>query len=209
MTSNKLPLSLRQMAGLPLTTSLPVDTTALLLIDYQNEYRSGRLPLPDVDAASANGQRLLAWAAAAGIAVWHIAHHAASTSSPIFAPGSDGAAFLSELQPQPGQGVIIKALANAFAGTGLVDALVAKGIQTVVIAGLMTHNCVSSTARAAVDLGLTPLIAGDACATRDLPDGLGGTVTAADLHRACLAGLADRLVEVRPTAELLALSLSA
>lgn len=209
MSAHNLPLTLRQFAGLPARASLIPASTALVLIDYQNEYRTGRLPLPDVDAACSNGQRLLAWAAASGIAVWHVGHHAASASSPLFAPGSDGAAFITGLQPQAGQGVVYKALPNAFAGTELGAGLLGQGIKTLLVAGLMTHNCVSSTARAAIDLGFAPIVVGDACATRDLPDGTGGVVSAAAVHRASLAALADRIAEVFTTEQLLALPLKA
>lgn len=209
MTANNLPLTLRQFAGLPARSAIDPASTALLLIDYQNEYRTGRLPLPGVDAACSNGQRLVAWAAAAGIAVWHVGHHAANPSSPLFAPGSDGAAFMPGLQPQAGQGIVYKALPNAFAGTELCAGLLGQGIKTLLVAGLMTHNCVSSTARAALDLGFAPIVVGDACATRDLPDGAGGVVNAADVHRASLAALADRIAEVFTTEQLLALPLKA
>jgi hypothetical protein len=48
----------------------------------------------------------------------------------------------------------------------------------------MTHMCVSSTARAALDA--------DSCGTRDLPDGAGGIIDADTLHKTALAELADR-----------------
>lgn len=56
----------------------------------------------------------------------------------------------------------------------------------------MTHMCVSSTARAALDLGLRTTIAADACATRDLPDGSGGALSARAVHEVALAELSDR-----------------
>jgi nicotinamidase-related amidase len=60
----------------------------------------------------------------------------------------------------------------------------------------MTHMCVSSTARAALDLGYGCTVVGNACATRDLPDGHGGVVSAAELHRVELAALRDRFAVV-------------
>jgi len=65
-----------------------------------------------------------------------------------------------------------------------------------VLAGFMTHMCVSSTARAALDLGYQTTVVADACATRDLPRPGGGTIAAADLHAAELAALADRFAIV-------------
>jgi nicotinamidase-related amidase len=61
--------------------------------------------------------------------------------------------------------------------------------------------CISSTARAALDLGYRVTIAGDACATRALPDALGGApITGAEIHRIALAELADRFAIVAPVA---------
>jgi nicotinamidase-related amidase len=64
----------------------------------------------------------------------------------------------------------------------------------------MTHLCVSTTVRSALHYGFNPLVVANACATRDLPDGLGGTVPADSLHRAELAALGDRFAIVVPTA---------
>ena len=60
----------------------------------------------------------------------------------------------------------------------------------------MTHMCVSSTVRAALDLGYRCSVVAGACATRDLPDGAGGVIAANQLQRAELAALADRFATV-------------
>ncbi len=67
-----------------------------------------------------------------------------------------------------------------------------------VVAGFMTHMCASSTVRAALDLGYRCTVVAGACTTRDLPDGCGGVVAAAEVHRAELAALADRFATVVP-----------
>jgi nicotinamidase-related amidase len=65
----------------------------------------------------------------------------------------------------------------------------------------MTHNCVSSTVRAALDLGLAVTLAGEACATRHLPSPL-GVISAEQVQRIELAALADRHACVVNVAEL-------
>ena len=65
----------------------------------------------------------------------------------------------------------------------------------------MTHMCVSSTVRAAVDQGFGCTVVGGACATRDLPDGTGGAGAAVDLHRSELAARGDRFAVVVPDTE--------
>ena len=87
--------SLRQIVGAPLQlhagATLDAAKTAVVFIDYQNEYRQGPLALPDEAAASEAARRLRAWADRVGIAVIHVLHHAPATA-PIFAPDTLGAA---------------------------------------------------------------------------------------------------------------------
>jgi nicotinamidase-related amidase len=101
-----------------------------------------------------------------------------------------------------GEAVLHKPLPNAFAQTDLDAALKKLGRPQLVFAGFMTHMCVSSTARAALDLGYKASVAADAAATRDLPDPMGGTIAADALHRAALAALADRFAIVAKVDEI-------
>ncbi len=95
-----------------------------------------------------------------------------------------------------GESTIEKALPNAFAGTDLQQTLEDLGRKQLLFAGFQTHMCISSTVRVALDLGYASTVVARACATRDLPDGEGGVVAAADLHRASLAALSDRFALV-------------
>ena len=96
------------------------------------------------------------------------------------------------MAPQDGEVVIEKTLPNAFADTDLKTKLDAASNSDLIIVGFMTHMCVSSTARAAIDHGFRVTIDADACATRALPDGLGGLVDAETLHNVALTELSDR-----------------
>ena len=90
------------------------------------------------------------------------------------------------------------------AGTDLDDVLTAGELRTLTIVGFMTHMCVSSTARAALDHRYDVTVVADACATRDLPGPAGSEpVAAADVHRVALAELADRFAIVAPGSALL------
>ncbi len=94
--------------------------------------------------------------------------------------------------------MIEKGLPNAFAGTDLYDRLNRADLSHLLVAGFMTHMCVSSTVRAALDVGYRSTVVAAACATRVLPDGAGGTLSADQLHRAELAALADRFATIAP-----------
>jgi nicotinamidase-related amidase len=175
----------------------PLAEAVLILIDYQNEYLSGPLKLVGAVEAIERARVLLDAVRAAGVDVVHVAHKGAPGGP--FDRGAARGAIIDTLVPLAGEVVIEKPRPNAFSGTTLAE-VVGAG-RKIIIAGFMTHNCVSSTARAAFDLGYDITIAADACATRDLP-GLRGVVAAASLHEAALAGLADMHGLVTPVANL-------
>lgn len=183
------PKTLLELSGADLNPPKLADS-CLVLIDIQNEYRSGPLALPDAEPAIAVAAKLLARARHSGAAIFHIAHKGRAGS--LFDREAERGAIVSSLTPLAGEPVIEKGLPNAFAGTDLQARIAATGRTNIVLAGFMTHMCVSSTARAALDLGLRTTIAADACATRDLPDGRGGALSARTIHEVALAELSDR-----------------
>lgn len=188
------PKTLLALAGAPATPS-PLDSAALVLIDAQREYTEGALPLVGMEAAVAEAARLLERARKAGVPVFHIVHHG-KPGSVLFNPESPLSGIVAPLIPLDGETVVAKHLPNAFAGTDL-DALIrATGRKELIVAGFQTHMCVSSTVRAALDLGWRTTVVDTASATRDLPDGSGGVIPADILHRANLAALADRFAVV-------------
>ncbi|WP_427307035.1 cysteine hydrolase family protein [Cupriavidus sp. H39] len=195
--------TLRTIAGTPAPTAIDAASTAVLVIDFQNEYFSGRLPIPDGPAALANARRLVEHADAAGMPVFHI-QHVTPAGSPVFAEHGPTVAFHGELQPAPHHTVLQKTSVSVFPTTDLDRRLKAAGIKTLVITGLMTHACVTGAARDAVPLGYSVIVAADACATRDL-DTAAGTVPHQDLHRAALAALDDTFGDILTTAQVLKL----
>ena len=94
--------------------------------------------------------------------------------------GECGHDFVDELQPRAGEFVIDKPGYSAFEHTALSQALTTRGVDTLVLCGITTEVCVSSTLRAAVDRGYRCITVADACASSDLP-----------LHQAAL-----RMIEV-------------
>jgi nicotinamidase-related amidase len=194
------PRTLLDLAGADLTPATVRDA-ALVLVDYQNEYLSGPLALSGADAAVARAATLLAAARAAGAPVVHVAHN--GRPGRLFDRDAERGQIIAALAPTAREAVIEKRLPNAFAGTDLHRVLAEAGRTNIIVVGFMTHLCVSSTARAALDLGYRVTIAADACATRDLPDGKGDRVTARLIHDIALIELADRFaIIVHDTGEL-------
>jgi nicotinamidase-related amidase len=168
---------------------------AVIIIDAQNEYVSGKLPLAGVDAALAQIAKLLAAARAAGAPVIHIAQR--GRPGGLFDPDGPNFKFAAQAAPRAGEAVVEKLLPNAFAKTDLHARLQTSGKKTLIIAGFMTHMCVSATARSALDHGYSVTVASDAVATRNLPDPLGGPeLPAEQINRVALAELADRFATV-------------
>ncbi|WP_164829854.1 isochorismatase family protein [Sinorhizobium meliloti] len=117
---------------------------------------------------------------------------------PIFVPGSAGAEINDAVRPATGEPVITKNFPNSFRDTRLSDLLKEKGVEEVVVVGVMSHMCVDATVRAANDLGYKTTTIHDACATRDMDfDGI--TTPAAQVHAALMAALASAYGEVIST----------
>jgi nicotinamidase-related amidase len=193
MTSSA-PVTLRSLYGLAPRTHLETSRTSLLLVDFQQEFfPGGGLPIPLGDACVARGRVLLEAARAAGLRVVHVRNVAARPDAPLFRAGTTGTAFVSALTPRDDETVVTKSMAGAFTRTELSATLEARGIDTVIVAGIMTHLAVDSTVRDAAVLGHHVIVATDATATRDLPG-----VDHRTLQRAALAALADRFADVAP-----------
>jgi nicotinamidase-related amidase len=186
--------TLLQMAGAsPLPAKL--GEAALVIIDAQNEYVTGKLPLDGVSVALDSIASLLKAARASGAPVIHVVHR--GRPGGLFDPESDAFMIAPQAAALAGETIIEKTLPNSFAGTNLQAVLEAIGRKSLVIAGFMTHMCVSATARSALDHGYNATVVSDAAATRSLPDPLGGAdIPAAQLHRTALAELADRFAVI-------------
>jgi len=194
------PKTLLQMAGAS-TEPVRLTESAVVIIDAQNEYVSGKLPLSGVDAALDGIAQLLTAARAGGAPIFHVVHR--GRAGGLFDPLGTMFQIHPKAAPAAGEKIIEKELPNAFSKTALHLALQGTERKSLVIAGFMTHMCVSATARSALDHGWRTTIAADAAATRDLPDSLGGEpIPAAVIHRAALAELADRFATVARVADL-------
>jgi len=186
--------------------TLRLDThTALIPIDVQQAFD---LPASSHPGMEAQGLRLLdAWRAA-GLPLIHVRHDSIKPGSP-FAPGLPGNALRAGFAPQGDEPLVTKTVNSAFIGTDLELRLRRLGITQVVLFGLTTDMCVSTTARMAANLGFRTVVVGDATACFDLTGPDGRTVAAADIHRAHLATLhAEFATVVDPATALAAIGVA-
>ncbi len=178
-------------------------TTALLIVDLQNDYfPGGAMPLVGSDAAVAQAARLLNHFRDDGRPVIHVRHLSVHPGATFFLPATPGAEIHPTLHPSPGEPVFEKNFPNSFRDTGLQQELEDLEIEGLVICGAMSHMCIDTTVRAAFDLGYRCSVAADACATRDL-EFAGHKVAAADVHAAFMAALALPFARVDTTEALI------
>lgn len=178
-------------------------STALLLIDIQNDYfPGGRMEVVNSQEAAEAAARLLACFRKETWPVYHIQHISTRPTATFFLPGTPGADIHHTVLPLPGEPVITKHYPNSFRETGLLERLQADGINQLLICGMMTHMCVDATVRAAFDLGFACTIAQDACATRELVFN-NRPIPADQVHGAFLAALGAVYAELKGTDEII------
>lgn len=195
MSTSSTPSTLLELAG-GQYNSLDWSNCAVVFIDFQNEYVNGVMALGDVGTAAINNARLLLDKARDNaVPIFHIAHHGADNGN-VFDPLSSNVAIVDSLQPLDDEKTITKLSPNAFHDTELHALIKATGKQQIVFAGFMSHMCVSSSVRAAFDLGFENFVYHDACATRALPDSQGHAITADVVHNNAMAALQDRFAKL-------------
>ena len=188
--------TLRDITGQSAQPATLADST-VIMIDYQNTYTEGVMELDGWSAALDAAADLLGRARAAGSTVIHVINDGGSgTPYDVNAPIGQ---IHERVAPVDGEAVVVKQAPNAFVGTDLGALVDAAGHRQVVIAGFMTHMCVTFSAEGAFLRGNEPTVVADASATRTIPT-VDGSVAAADLHRAALATIGDLYAVVVPGA---------
>jgi len=139
---------------------------ALIIIDVQEGLDDSRLGKRNNPDAESNMARLLKEWRRRGRPVFHIQHMSTESDSPL-RPELPGNAIKAIVAPQDREPVIPKKVNNAFLGTDLRERLERAMIQSLVIVGLTTDHCVSTTARMAGDLGYKTVVVADATAAHE------------------------------------------
>ena len=179
-----------------------MSSTALLIIDIQNDYfPGGAMELVGANEAGANAGKLLAAFRGKSLPVIHIQHVSIRPGATFFLPGTKGMEIHESVRPIEGETIFQKNFPNAFRQTPLLEHLRGAGIANLVIAGMMTHMCVDTSTRAAADHGFACSLAQDACATRALTFE-GVQVTAGNVQAAYLAALNGAFAKVAPAGTL-------
>src|SRR5438552_3828431 len=185
-----------------MTPPLPRDAV-LLVVDVQKgmdiyaaDYNRNN---PDLEQ---NIARLQAAWRKSGRPIIHVQHLSTEPKSPL-RPGQPGVEIKDEVRPLPGEPVVQKSVSSAFIGTTLEADLRRRGVTTLIVVGMQTNLCVSTTARMAGNLGFTTYVVADATATFDNTGHDGRRYGSELLHDVALADLHGEFATVVDTATIL------
>lgn len=172
---------------------------ALIVIDAQNEYFTGGLPIeyPDPSLTIAHIGLAMDTAQAAGIPVI-VVQQTSPASSPLFAIDSEGWQLHPVVASRPHDYYLRKTLPSAYPETDLAAWLQARGIDTLTVVGYMTHNCDASTINHALHHGTAVEFLHDASGSVPYRN-QAGYASAEDIHRVFSVVLQSRFAAVMST----------
>jgi nicotinamidase-related amidase len=176
------------------------DRPALILIDIQNgfddiAYWGGERNNPD---AENNASELLKIWRDNNLPVFHI-KHCSSIATSLLNETHEGNAFKDIVKPMDGEPIIKKNVNSAFIGTNLKEQLDQAGISKLVIVGLTTDHCVSTSTRMAGNFGYETFLVSDATATFNKKGVDGKNFSAELIHETALASLNNEFATIVTT----------
>ncbi|RJS91990.1 cysteine hydrolase family protein [Salinisphaera sp. Q1T1-3] len=175
---------------------------AFILIDVQNGFDDPRWGTRNNPDAEKNIAKLLqAWRNKKWPVI-HVRHRSDEPDSPLN-PESSGYAFKPETAPLSNEVVFAKSVNSAFIGTNLEKYLRGKGLNGLIIAGLTTDHCVSTTTRMAGNFGFDVELVHDGTATFDRKGINGEMIGAEEMQRVNLASLNGEFCTVVDTSSVL------
>lgn len=168
----------------------------LIIVDIQNDYfKGGKHELVDPEQAAAQTVKVLNLFRNKGWPIFHVKHLNARPGATFFIPNTEGSEIYKGINLLTGEDIIIKERPDSFLGTDLKEKLEEKGVDELVICGMMTHMCIDTTVRSASGFGYPVTLIEDGCATRDL-EWHGNTIPAEQVQNAYLAALDGTFAKV-------------
>lgn len=173
---------------------------ALLIIDVQNEYFTGKLPVTYPADSLDNILKVAEAASNKDIDIVIIQHTAPQKGSLTFDKGSMGWELHPKIKTIKFSHYVEKNLPGSFTNTDLEEWLRERNIDTITICGYMAQMCCDTTARQGLQLGFSVEFLSDAIGTLDISN-YAGKITAEELHKAILITQAMRFSKVLSSEE--------
>jgi len=168
---------------------------ALIVIDVQKEFDDPQWgSRNNADAEKRIAALLAAWRETAR-PVFNVQHLSDSEDSPLH-PRKPGCAIKDAVRPLKNEPIVQKRVNSAFIGTDLEGALRQLRVGTLVLVGLTTPHCVSTSARMAGNLGFEVYLPRDAIAAFEITGPDGKHYTAEEIHTMSLATLREEFATV-------------
>ncbi|KEP25986.1 cysteine hydrolase family protein [Bacillus zhangzhouensis] len=175
---------------------------ALIIVDVQKAFEHEKWGERNNLDAEKNISRLLTFWREKGWTVIHIQHTSEQPHS-LFHPTHEGHQIKDMVKPLDKETVIKKKVNSSFIGTNLEEHLRSNRIETVVITGLTTPHCVSTTTRMSGNLGFNTYLISDATAAFGLTDQNDTYYDPGTIHRLSLATLHGEFATVMTTEQLI------
>ncbi len=177
---------------------------ALILIDIQKgldewDYYGGNRNNHD---AEKNASAILSAFRQRKLPVFHVRHSSTNPKSPLFAEKS-GFQIKNEVKPLENEPIFTKNVNSAFVGTDLEMELKRQGISNIVIVGLTTNHCISTSVRMGANIGFNVTLIADATAAFDMIGINGQKFDAEIMHQTAMASLKDEFAIILNTQEFL------
>ena len=174
-----------------LETKIDTKKTALLVIDMQNDLVKNKkepfnaiTKMVEAKGAIGNTARVVAAARRVGMPIIYTNHVHRKDSADIVPTitdlmlqgltpqyegfnieGTSGTDVVDELKPVPGDHIIFKRRGNAFYNTDLELMLRSRGINTVILAGVVTNGCIAAAVQGARERDFHVIVLSNCCAT--------------------------------------------
>jgi len=177
------------------------DNTALIIVDVQEGLDDSIHGDRNNPSAEHNMARLLAEWRKSKRPIFHVQHMSTEPESKL-RPELPGNKIKDIVAPQGDEPLIQKTVSNGFVGTDLEKRLRDQGVESVIVVGLTTEHCVSSTVRLASDLGFETMIVADATACHEHYFN-GEHYPAETVHKNALVALQGEFAQVVNTDDLL------
>ncbi|WP_216827345.1 cysteine hydrolase family protein [Alkalihalobacterium elongatum] len=175
---------------------------ALIIVDVQKAFDDKKWGVRNNPNAEENISKILkVWREKN----WQVIYikHTSDTPSSVLHPNNKGFAIKEIVKPIDGECIITKKVNSSFIDTNLEEFLKGKKITTVVITGLTTPHCISTTTRMSGNLGFDTYLISDATAAFGMIGHNNKFYDAETVHEISLATLHDEFATILSTEQLI------